>query len=147
MPIKTDKKIITMAWIYGAFFGLMPPYVFTLITIGTVDNFRAVYYLRLVLAIVIGALAGGFSSALLTKLSLKIIRKYNVGICIVLGFLLGSVAGAVTLGFTPLVFLISSTDINWALTTIFRTAMAGLLMGSVAGAFLGGLLHTYLREE
>lgn len=144
---KQDKQIVKFAWIYGAFFGLMPPYVFTLITIGTVDNFRAIYYFRLILAIIIGALAGGFSSSILTNLSLMFIKKINIVWCILLGLILGSLAGAITLGLTPLVFLISSTDIDWALKTIFRTAMAGLTLGSVAGAFMGGLLRFYLKDN
>lgn len=144
---KEDNKIISAAWIYGAFFGLMPAYVFCLITVATYPDFRFVYYIRLVFAIIIGALVGGYSAAFSAKIAINKLRNSGLVIRLLSGLVLGSICGFVTLGSTPLMLLIESTDINKAWEMIYRLSMIGLTLGGTAGIFFGGMLDRYLKLE
>lgn len=141
------KNIIRSAWVYGAFFGFMPPYVFTLITISSYPDFRSIYYLRLLIAIIVGALVGGFSTSIAVKYALKLIKRPNFILCLFMGLILGGICGALTMGSTPLMLLISSTDINWAINVIIRAIIAGIIMGGTAGAFFGIGINYYLKEK
>jgi len=140
------KKVVDGSWIYGAFFGFMPPYVFTLIVVATVPEFRLVYYLRLLLAIVIGALVGGYSTSIAVKTALKVVKKTNIVISVVLGFILGAICGAVTLAATSSVLMISSTDLVWAVDMLIRSSLIGVVMGGVAGVFFGAMANHYLKK-
>jgi len=139
------KRVIEGAWLYGAFLGFMPPYVFTLITLATQDTFRAVYFLRLMIAIVIGALVGGYSASFAVKYAQNIMKKPNLLLSLVLGIVLGAICGAITLGITPLTLLISSTDVAWAIMMIKRLIIVGAVMGAVGGAFFGVTYNHFLK--
>lgn len=140
------KRIVEGAWLYGAFFGFMPAYVFAVGGIATYETFRTVYYFRLLLAIIIGALVGGFVTSFAVKYALKIIKKPNLIISLLAGLIVGAICGAIILGSTPLVFLIQSTDVSWALTVIIRAIISGLIMGGVAGMFFGAGVNYYVKK-
>lgn len=152
---KTDINFADIAWVFGAFFGFMPVYVFTLIVVATTTDipleptqtFRAVYFLRLLLGMTFGALLGGFTTHKAAIFVNQKIKKPNLLKSILAGLGLGSLCGAITLGATPTVLLISSTNIDWAWLMIERLAGIGLIMGSVAGAFLGAGYNYLLKRK
>jgi len=67
------------------FFGLMPPYVFTIVIVATwgvpplepptEQSFRTIYFLRLVLGNVLGLTLGAFLAAAATNLGLRLAGK------------------------------------------------------------------------
>ena len=155
------KKISGAAFIYGAFFGMMPPYIFALLVIANplindnpsavglpVEGFRYIYYVRLVLGIIIGVLAGGYSAYFTSKVGLRFfLKKKNIIIQILIGLAMGAICGILTLGLTPLMLLISSTDLSWAWMVIYRMAAVGGILGSIAGAFFSIGMRYYLDTE
>lgn len=155
------KKIAGAAFIYGAFFGMMPPYIFALIVIAnplingdptavglSVEGFRSIYYVRLVLGILIGVLAGGYSAYFTSKVGAQFfLKKKNILIQLLVGLIMGAICGFFTLGLTPLMLLISSTDLSWAWSVIYRMALVGGILGSLAGLFFSVGMRYYLDTE
>src|SRR5215211_3320539 len=96
VPEGLRQKIIMSAAIFGLFFGLMPPYVLTIVMVATwgvpplegpdEQTFRAVYFLRLVLGNVLGLTVGAFLAAAATNLGLRLAGKPT--------YLRGAVGGA-----------------------------------------------------
>jgi len=146
MKKEMNKNISRVAWIYGAFFGFMPAYIFTLVTVASYEGFRAIYYLRFVLAIIIGALVGGYVTSFAVSLGLQLIKKQSYFINAIVGLILGAICGAIVFVATPLMLLIQSTDVSWALTVIYRSSLLGAIMGAVAGLFFGIGLYKFLRD-
>ncbi|PYT07422.1 MAG: hypothetical protein DMF60_07155 [Acidobacteria bacterium] len=76
-PEGLRQKIMMWAAIYGLFFGLMPPYVLTIVVVATwgvppmerldEQSFRTVYFLRLILGNVLGLTVGAFLAAAATN--------------------------------------------------------------------------------
>jgi hypothetical protein len=76
------EKILMGAAIFGLFFGLMPPYVFTIVIVATwgvpplepptEQSFRMINFLRLVLGNVLGLTLGAFLAAAATNLGLRV---------------------------------------------------------------------------
>src|SRR6185369_5183075 len=72
-PERLRQKILMWAAIAGLFFGLMPPYVFTIVVVATwgvpplepatEQSFRTIYFLRLILGNVVGLTLGAFPGA------------------------------------------------------------------------------------
>lgn len=145
-PIATGElrnRILLGGVIYGIFFGLMPPYVLTIVVVATwgmppleppdEQAFRAVYYLRLVLGNVVGLLCGAFLTAFAVDFGLKVAGKATYVRAIIGGALLGTPVGALAAGSTPVFLLISSTNREWAWQMIQRAVACGALMGFVNG--------------
>jgi len=153
----THQKILTWAAIYGLFFGLMPPYVLTIVVVATwgvpplehpdAQTFRAVYFLRLVLGNIIGLTAGAFLAAAATNLGLRMAGKATYIRGAVGGALLGAPVGALTAGSCPFVLLISSTNREWAWIMIERSFLVGGLMGLTNGLFAGLVIVYFLKRQ
>ncbi|MFY9571113.1 MAG: hypothetical protein WAV20_06940, partial [Blastocatellia bacterium] len=151
-PEGLRQKILMWAAIAGLFFGLMPPYVLTIVVVATwgvppleppdEQAFRAVYFLRLVLGNVLGLTVGAFLAAFATNLGLRWAGKATYLRGAIGGALLGAVVGAVTAGSAPFLLLISSTNKNWAWIMIERSFLVGGLMGLTNG-FFAGLVIVY----
>ncbi len=155
-PERLHHKILTWAAIGGLFFGLMPPYVFTIVMVATwgvkpepfnEQTFRGIYYLRLVLGNTIGLTAGAFLAAFAAHWGLKIASKATYARGALGGAVLGAVVGALTAGSCPLFLLISSTDPEWAWTMIQRSILVGGLMGMTNGFFAGLVIVYFIRRE
>ena len=147
------RRILIGAGIYGIFFGLMPPYVMMIVVVSTwgmppleppdEQTFRAIYLLRLVMGNVIGLSVGALTAAGAVSFGLKVAGKATYTRAVAGGMLLGTPVGAVTAGSTPLVLLISSTDVEWASMMIQRSLAAGAIMGLVNG-IAAGLVIVYI---
>src|SRR6266851_1798368 len=84
-PEGLRHKITMAAAIFGLFFGLMPPYVLTIVVVATwgvppmerldEQSFRTVYFLRLILGNVLGLTVGAFLAAAATSLGLRMAGK------------------------------------------------------------------------
>ncbi len=156
-PASLHQRILTWAAIAGLFFGLMPPYVLTIVVVATwgvkpleppnEQTFRAVYLLRLVLGNVIGLTAGAFLAAFAANLGLKLAGKATYLRGAVGGAFLGALVGALTAGSCPLMLLISSTDPEWAWTMIQRSVLVGGCMGLTNGFFAGLVIVYFIRKE
>src|SRR5438132_66187 len=148
-PETLHNKILTWAAIAGLFFGLMPPYVLTIVVVATwgvpplepptEQTFRPVYFLRLVLGNVLGLTVGAFLAAAAANLGLRLAGKPTYLRGALGGAILGAVVGAVTAAACPLLLLISSTDTSWAWTMVQRSFLVGGLMGLTNG-FAAGLV-------
>lgn len=140
---------------YGIFFGLMPPYVMMIVVVSTwgvppldppdEQVFRSVYLLRLVLGNVIGLTVGAAAAVLAVDLGLRYGGKATYARAILGGALLGTPAGAITAGSTPLMLLISSTNVEWAWIMVRRASMVGGLMGCVNGIFAAVVIVYVIR--
>lgn len=156
-PEGLRQKILTGAAIFGLFFGLMPPYVLTIVVVATwgvpplerVDeqSFRTVYFLRLVLGNVLGLTVGAFLAAAATNLGLRVAGKPTYLRGAIGGALLGAPVGAVTAGSCPLLLLISSSDPNWAWIMIERSFLVGGLMGLTNGLFAGLIIVYFIKRQ
>jgi hypothetical protein len=159
-PIATGElrhKILMAGVVYGIFFGLMPPYVLTIVVVATwgmppleapaEQTFRAVYYLRLVLGNVVGLLSGAFLTALAVEFGLRIAGKATYLRAVIGGALLGAPVGALTAGSTPLFLLISSTDTEWAWKMIERATLCGAVMGCVNGIAAAVVIVYFIRRS
>jgi hypothetical protein len=150
-------KILTWAAIYGLFFGLMPPYVLTIVVVATwgvpplepasEQSFRSIYFLRLVLGNVLGLTAGAFLAAAATNLGLRLAGKATYWRGVIGGALLGAPVGALTAGSCPFLLLISSTNTNWAWTMIERSFLVGGMMGATNGLFAGLVIVYFVRRH
>jgi hypothetical protein len=155
-PIATGelrRRILIGAAIFGLFFGLMPPYVMTIVVISTwgmppleapdEQTFRLVYLLRLVIGNVIGLSIGALTAAWAVGFGLKVAGKATYPRAILGGVLLGTPVGAITAASTPLVLLISSTNTEWAGLMIQRALACGALMG-LANGIAAALVIVYV---
>lgn len=150
------ERILWGAALYGFFFGLMPPYVLTIVVLATwgmppleppdEQTFRSVYYLRLVLANVVGLSVGAGLSIGATALGLRIAGRPTYPRAILGGIGLGAPTGALTAGATPLFLLISSSDREWALEMIRRSIACGALFGAINGLTAALAIVFYLRR-
>jgi len=156
-PEDLRQKILMWAAIAGLFFGLMPPYVFTIVIVATwgvppleppsEQSFRIVYFLRLVLGNVVGLTLGAFLAAYATNLGLRIAGRATYLRGAVGGAVLGSAVGAVTAGSCPFLLLISSTDPKWAWIMIERSFVVGGLMGLINGLFAGLVIVYFIKRQ
>ncbi|MBI1783845.1 hypothetical protein HYR69_01755 [Candidatus Sumerlaeota bacterium] len=159
-PIATGEmrhRIMLGAILYGIFFGLMPPYVLTIVVVATWgmpplegpsdQHFRAVYLLRLVLGNVVGLGAGAFLTALAVSFGLNVAGKATYTRAVIGGALLGIPVGALTAGSTPLMLLISSTNVEWATRMIYRALACGAMMGLVNGVAAGLVIVYFIKRQ
>jgi hypothetical protein len=156
-PEGLHQKIVTWAAIAGLFFGLMPPYVLTIVVVATwaapqmekpdEQTFRAVYFVRLVLGNFLGLTVGAFLAAAATTLGLRLAGKATYLRGAVGGALLGAAVGALTAGSCPFLLLISSSDPNWAWLMIQRSIIMGGLMGLVNGLAAGLVIVYFIRNQ
>lgn len=153
---EASKKIIRSIGIYGAIIGALPPIVISILSLINVElvfgnisigEFRNIYYLRMVVALFTGAIVGGFASAFATKTGISLIKKMKLWKGLLMGLFLGAIVGFLTAGSTPLVLLISSTDVTWAIGLIKRAAIAGTFVGAFAGAIAGIIGVIYFTEK
>jgi hypothetical protein len=151
------SKILTWAAVAGLFFGLMPPYVLTIVVVATwgvppleppsEQSFRPVYFLRLVLGNVLGLSAGAFLAAAAASLGLRLAGKATYLRGAVGGALLGAPVGAITAASCPMLLLISSTDPAWARTMVERSFLVGGLMGMTNGLAAGLVIVYFVRKQ
>jgi hypothetical protein len=156
-PKGLREKILMGAAIFGLFFGLMPPYVFTIVIVATwgvpplepptEQSFRMIYFLRLVLGNVLGLTLGAFLAAAATNLGLRVAGKATYLRGAIGGALLGAPVGAVTAGSCPFFLLISSSDPNWAWIMIQRSFVVGGLMGLINGLFAGLVIMYFIKRQ
>jgi hypothetical protein len=152
-PDDLHKKIVVVAALAGLFFGLMPPYVLTIVVVATwgvppleppdEQAFRAVYFLRLVLGNVLGLTVGAGLAAAAANFGLRIAGQPTYPRGAIGGAVLGGLVGAATAGSCPLLLLISSTNPGWAWTMVERSLLVGGLMGMTNG-LAAGLVIVYL---
>jgi hypothetical protein len=152
-PAQLHRKVVIVAALAGLFFGLMPPYVLTIVVVATwgvpplepVDEqtFRTIYFVRLVLGNALGLTVGAGSAAAATNWGLKLAGKATYLRGAIGGAILGGLVGAVSAGSCPLVLLIGSTNIDWAWTMVQRSLLVGGLMG-VTNGLAAGLVIVYL---
>ena len=150
------NRILLGGVIYGIFFGLMPPYVLTIVVVATwgmppmeppdEQTFRTIYYLRLVLGNVVGLLSGALLSALAVEFGLRFAGKATYARAVLGGAALGTPVGAFTAGSTPLFLLISSTDREWAIEMIQRATICGAVMGCVNGIAAAVVIVYFIRR-
>ncbi len=150
------RKVVIVAALAGLFFGLMPPYVLTIVVVATwgvppleapdEQTFRAVYFLRLVLGNVLGLTVGAGAAAAAASIGLKFAGKPTYPRGAIGGSLLGGIVGAVSAGSCPLVLLISSTNIEWAWTMVERSVLVGALMGCTNGLAAGLVIVFVVRN-
>jgi hypothetical protein len=156
-PKGLREKILMGAAIFGLFFGLMPPYVFTIVIVATwgvpplepptEQSFRMIYFLRLVLGNVLGLTLGAFLAAAATNLGLRLAGKATYLRGAIGGALLGAPVGALTAGSCPFFLLISSSDPNWAWIMIQRSFLVGGLMGLTNGLFAGLVIVYFIKRQ
>lgn len=149
--------VLMWAAIAGLFFGLMPPYVLTIVVVATwgmppleppdQQSFRAVYFLRLVLGNVLGLTVGAFLAAAAANVGLKLARKATYWRGLAGGALLGTPVGAITAGSCPLMLLISSTNIEWAWIMVGRSLLVGGLMGLTNGMAAGLVIIYFIKRR
>ena len=156
-PERLHQKILMWAAIAGLFFGLMPPYVFTIVVVATwgvpplepatEQSFRMVYFLRLILGNVVGLTLGAFLAAYAAHFGLRIAGKATYLRGAIGGALLGAAVGAVTAGSCPALLLISSTNPDWAWIMIERSFLVGGVMGLTNGLFAGLVIVYFIRRQ
>jgi hypothetical protein len=156
-PEGLRQKIVMWAAIAGLFFGLMPPYVFTIVIVATwgvpplepatEQSFRMVYFLRLVLGNVLGLTLGAFLAAAATNFGLRVAGKATYLRGAIGGALLGAAVGSVTAGSCPFLLLIMSTDPTWAWIMIERSFLVGGLMGLTNGLFAGLVIVYFIKRQ
>jgi len=156
-PEGLRHKITMAAAIFGLFFGLMPPYVLTIVVVATwgvppmerldEQSFRTVYFLRLILGNVLGLTVGAFLAAAATNLGLRMAGKATYLRGAFGGALLGAPVGAITAGSCPFLLLISSSDPNWAWIMIERSFFVGGLMGLTNGLFAGLVIVYFIKRQ
>ena len=151
-PAEMHDKIVLWAAVVGLFFGLMPPYVLTIVVVATwgmppleapdEQSFRAVYFLRLALGNVLSLALGAFLAGYAANIGLRIAGKASYIRGALGGALLGGPVGALTASAGPAMLLISSTNPEWAWIMIERAFLVGGLMG-INNGFVAGLVIVY----
>ncbi len=157
VPEELHNKIILCAAIVGLFFGLMPPYVLTIVVVATwgmppleppdEQTFRAIYFLRLALGNVLSLTLGAFLAAGATHLALRLAGKVTYLRGAIGGALLGGPVGALTAGSGPLMLLISSSNPEWARIMIQRAFLVGGLMGLTNGLVVGLVIVFFIKRQ
>ena len=157
VPESLHQKIVAWIAIAGLFFGLMPPYVLTIVVVATwavpelekpgEQTFRMVYYARLILGNVLGLTVGAFLAGAAAHFGLRAAGKATYARGGIVGAILGAVVGAITASACPLVLLISSTNVEWATTMIQRSFIVGGLMGLTNGCFAGLTIIYFLNRQ
>ncbi len=155
-PKELHEKILMWAAIAGIFFGLMPPYVLTIVVVATwgvpplepptEQTFRAVYFLRLVLGNVLGLGVGGFLAAAATNVGLRIAGKPTYVRGALGGAALGALVGSITAAACPLMLLIGSTNVELAWIMIQRSFLVGGIMGLSNGCFAGLIIVYFIKR-
>ncbi len=155
-PDELHQKILMGAAMVGLFFGLMPPYVLTIVVVATwgmppmeppdEQTFRAAYFLRLVVGNVLGLTVGAFLAAAAANLGLRVAGKATYLRGALGGAVLGTAVGALTAGSCPAVLLISSSNPDWAWTMIQRSVLVGGLMGLTNGLFAGLVIVYFIKR-
>lgn len=155
-PRELHERILMWAAIAGIFFGLMPPYVLTIVVVATwgvppleppsEQTFRAVYFLRLVLGNVLGLGVGGFLAAAATNVGLRLAGKPTYVRGALGGAVLGMMVGSITAAACPLMLLISSTNVEWAWIMIQRSFLVGGIMGFSNGCFAGLAIVYFVKR-
>ena len=155
-PPDLHRKLVVLSALAGLFFGLMPPYVLTIVVVATWgvppleapadQTFRAVYFLRLVLGNAIGLTVGAGAAAAAANFGLNFAGKASYVRGALGGAVLGGLVGAVSAGSCPLVLLISSTNREWAWIMIERSLLVGGCMG-ITNGFAAGLVIVYLVRK
>jgi len=155
-PKELHERILMWAAIAGIFFGLMPPYVLTIVVVATwgvppleppsEQTFRAVYFLRLVLGNVLGLGVGGSLAAAATNVGLRVAGKPTYVRGALGGAALGAIVGSVTAAACPLMLLISSTNVEWAWIMIQRSFLVGGTMGVSNGCFAGIAIVYFVKR-
>lgn len=155
-PPDLHRKLVLFVALVGLFFGLMPPYVLTIVVVATwgvppldppdEQTFRAVYFLRLVLGNVLGLTVGAGTAAIAANLGLRFAGKPTYLRGALGGALLGAIVGAVSAGSCPLVLLIGSTNREWAWTMVTRSVLVGGCMGIVNGMAAGVVIVYLVRR-
>lgn len=150
-------RIMLGGILYGIFFGLMPPYVLTIVVVATwgmppmeapdEQTFRAVYLLRLVIGNVIGLGVGALATAWAVNLGLKFIGGATYLRAVLGGAILGTPVGAIMAGSTPFVLLLSSTNVEWAWKMIRRGLAVGAMMGFVNGIAAALVIVYFIRRS
>ncbi len=158
-PIATGemrRKILLGAVIYGIFFGLMPPYIFTIVLVATwgggpqmpeEPTFRAIYFVRLALGNAAGLLVGASLTVAAVNIGLRLAGKATYLRGILGGLVLGTVAGGLIAASTPLFLLISSTDTAWAWSMVQRALMCGAIMGMINGMMAGVVIMYFIKRS
>ena len=156
-PQGLHQKILTWAAVTGLFFGLLPPYVLTIVVVATwgvppmepptEQTFRPVYFLRLLLGNVLGLTVGAFLAAAAANVGLRLAGKATYLRGALGGALLGAVVGALTAVSCPLLLFISSSDLAWARIMIERSVLVGGLMGLSNGTFAGLVIVYFIKRQ
>lgn len=156
-PESLHNKILTWAAIAGLFFGLMPPYVLTIVVVATwgvppleppaEQSFRPVYFLRLVLGNVIGLTVGAFLAAAAANFGLRLAGRPTYPRGAIGGAALGLPVGALTAAACPLLLFISSTDTDWAWIMVQRSFLVGGLMGMTNGMAAGLVIVYFVKRQ
>ncbi len=156
-PEGLHQKILMWSAIAGLFFGLMPPYVLTIVVVATwgmpplevpaEQTFRAVYFLRLVFGNVLGLTVGAFLAATAANVGLRLAGRATYPRGALGGAILGTLVGALTAGSCPFMLLISSTNTTWAWMMIQRSTLVGGLMGLVNGFFAGLIIVYFVKAS
>lgn len=151
------ERVLIWAAVAGLFFGLMPPYVLTIVVVATwgappleapsEQSFRAIYLVRLVLGNILGLTVGAFLAAGAAHLGLRWAGRATYLRGALGGALLGAPMGAVTAGSCPLLLLVSSTDPAWAWLMVQRSVMVGGLMGLTNGMAAGLVIVYFIRRR
>ncbi|HET6324466.1 MAG TPA: hypothetical protein VFG04_07180 [Planctomycetaceae bacterium] len=150
------RRLVVFAALAGLFFGLMPPYVLTIVVVATWgvppleapadQTFRAVYFLRLVLGNAIGLTVGAGAAAAAAHFGLTLAGKATYARGAIGGAILGGLVGAISAGSCPLVLLISSTNREWAWIMIERSFLVGGCMG-ITNGLAAGIVIVYLVQR
>ncbi|HEV3303290.1 MAG TPA: hypothetical protein VG055_26795 [Planctomycetaceae bacterium] len=150
------RRLVVFSGLAGLFFGLMPPYVLTIVVVATWgvppleapadQTFRAVYFLRLALGNLIGLTVGAGAAAAAANFGLNFAGKATYLRGAIGGAILGGLVGAVSAGSCPLVLLISSTNREWAWIMIERSFLIGGCMG-ITNGLAAGLVVVYLVRK
>ena len=156
-PKELHEKILMWAAIAGLFFGLMPPYVLTIVVVATWgvppleppadQTFRAVYFVRLILGNMLGLGVGALLAAAATHFGLRLAGKATYLRGALGGALLGLPVGAITAGSCPLMLLISSTNTTWAWIMIQRSVLVGGIMGFTNGLAAGLIIVYFIKRR
>jgi hypothetical protein len=156
-PAKLHEKIIIGAALLGLFFGLMPPYVLTIVVVATwgvppleppdEQSFRAVYFLRMALGNVLSLTVGAALAVGAVSLGLRLAGKATYVRGAIGGAILGGPVGSISAGVGPLMLLISSSDPNWAKIMIERAFLVGGLMGVLNGMVAGLVIVFFIRRQ
>lgn len=150
------ERFVLLAALAGLFFGLMPPYVLTIVVVATwgvpplepptEQTFRAVYFLRLVLGNILGLTVGAGTAAIAADLGLRLAGRATYPRAVIAGAILGCVVGGLSAVSCPLLLFISSSDPNWAWIMVQRSLAVGALMGTTNGMAAGAVMVYLIRR-